>query len=88
MDVDKVASMDGPLETCSSVRRNVGPDTITFETKAGPATARARWVWARSGFSQPDAIAYQRYMSLGWDDFRSRYAAHPSDLMRNAEVGA
>lgn len=79
---------DGPIEACANIGHQVLPDKIMFSTNNVPGQGREQWSWTPAeGLKELGVTAFVAEDKSGWPALRERSFQHPSDALKNAEIG-
>jgi hypothetical protein len=77
--------LDGPLPNCNTVKHQVEPDRIVFETPASPTDRGERWVWTANGLGPAEVLKFKTAPN-GWDALGRGAIYNPIDLLGYAEL--
>lgn len=81
------ARLDGPIDSCSSLAREVGSDRITFSAMPLPSRAGDVWIWTPAdGIRKGDPVPFKSDPARGWAQLRERDVDHPVRLFGYGEI--
>lgn len=75
--------LDGPIETCSYLEAQVGPDSITWASRPSPGRMTESWTWtAADGIVAGPVTPFAPDAGRGWEALAELADAHPADALR------
>ena len=81
--------LDGPLDTCFSVKTEATDGSLTLSTAATPSEPGETWRWTPDGgLKKGEPVAFAANTSKGWPQLRERTVSHPGELYDFAEIGS
>ncbi len=81
--------VDGPIDSCYTVKVTVNVDSITLATPALPNKPGQKWTWTPvDGLKEIKGDQYVPDSSKGWVQLREKTVGHPSALYDYAVIGA
>lgn len=79
--------IDGPIDSCAYVPREIKRDSILFSTPAVPGSDGERWSWTPAdGLKKSTSVAFKADAAKGWATLRERTLEHPADVFSFSEI--
>jgi hypothetical protein len=83
------ARLDGPLDSCAWLERQVQPGGLVFASEALPGVPAEIWTWTPAGgFAAAPPEEFAPDAAMGWDALPALAGAHPAKALKLAPVYA
>ncbi|NGM45457.1 hypothetical protein G5B31_07895 [Rhodobacter sp. SGA-6-6] len=77
------ARLDGPVDTCTTLEAQVGPDSITWDSEPVPGEMSESWIWTPAGgIVAGPSTPFAPDAGRGWEALPELADAHPADALR------